>query len=764
LAQELVWDGKDDLGKPATGGPFSVRVALGMRPEFDRLIGNNPGGLAYVQGLAVGPDGTLYVFNNFSDLHPADGTTVVQAYDRAGKYLRQVLPWPANTPEEKLKGLKRVEVAGKKVPYVYNAETRSLIPGLGHLPSQRAVVTRDGRLAFVGLHESGYKLTYNNRGPNRLTVVNVDGSVPEGGVLRGLIASSSTSGANLALSPDEKTIYAAKVAEGKKSLHAVLKVGWDDAKPEVFVGKSDAPGSGADGLKGPRDVAVDAEGNVYVADRGNNRVAVFKPDGSFLGELAVQSPSQVEVHPKTGAVYVLGGENCSKLSKYASWKAKAPAASCAVRTYDHRSGGYWMPMALDASAEPPVLWLGNSSNWAKGKLLRIEDKGTSFSDHVDVAKLPGNSLGHAGPRRRYNLYTAGAIYGMSLDRKNRKLFLNKRSYDLASGKWGKGMDVADGCKEGCGSFGLDGNYYAQVQVWKNIFVRYSPAGKPLPFPDSKQKSGGIAPKTSFRLRGRGITADPLGNIYSLQQTGPRKPGDAKDANNLAKYSPEGRLLNGELIGSQIRSLNSVRLDYRGNIWVGVGARPAGKKVPAHLEGQDLGKPYKVKVTNVTTDFNWYPFLYGCIAKFGPEGGEVRAGSGGVPMEFSTGGKTEIKGAKWIHFGGSPLPSWRLRYPNVCPCESPRFEVDGYGRCFFTDAACFRVGVLDTGGNLITWFGSYGNVDSAGPESAVPEPPIAFHWPYAVCTEDRAVYVGDRLNRRVTAVKLTYAAEETVKIP
>src|SRR6516165_4369174 len=30
LAQEILWDGTDDFGKPATGGPFKVRVRAGM--------------------------------------------------------------------------------------------------------------------------------------------------------------------------------------------------------------------------------------------------------------------------------------------------------------------------------------------------------------------------------------------------------------------------------------------------------------------------------------------------------------------------------------------------------------------------------------------------------------------------------------------------------------------------------------------------------------------------------------------------------------
>ena len=38
LSQSLTWDGKDDSGNAAAGGPFSVRVRLGLKPEFDHSI------------------------------------------------------------------------------------------------------------------------------------------------------------------------------------------------------------------------------------------------------------------------------------------------------------------------------------------------------------------------------------------------------------------------------------------------------------------------------------------------------------------------------------------------------------------------------------------------------------------------------------------------------------------------------------------------------------------------------------------------------
>jgi DNA-binding beta-propeller fold protein YncE len=49
-----------------------------------------------------------------------------------------------------------------------------------------------------------------------------------------------------------------------------------------------ATGGAAEGEEGffwgPRDVAIDAEGNIYVSDTGNKRVQVFSPDGQFLGQ------------------------------------------------------------------------------------------------------------------------------------------------------------------------------------------------------------------------------------------------------------------------------------------------------------------------------------------------------------------------------------------------------------------------------------------------------------------------------------------------
>jgi len=59
--------------------------------------------------------------------------------------------------------------------------------------------------------------------------------------------------------------------------------------------------------------------------------------------------------------------------------------------------------------------------------------------------------------------------------------------------------------------------------------------------------------------------------------------------------------------------------------------------------------------------------------------------------------------------------------------------------------------------------AYGNAESAGPGSAVPQPAIAFAWVVGVGVTDRYVYVGDSIDRRMPRLRITYAAEKTCPV-
>ncbi len=66
-----------------------------------------------------------------------------------------------------------------------------------------------------------------------------------------------------------------------------------------------SPGSGGGQFDGPRGVAVDAEGRIYVADAGNHRVSIFSRAGHHAGDIGgLASPLDVAVGGPYGRVYV----------------------------------------------------------------------------------------------------------------------------------------------------------------------------------------------------------------------------------------------------------------------------------------------------------------------------------------------------------------------------------------------------------------------------------------------------------------------------
>jgi DNA-binding beta-propeller fold protein YncE len=60
------------------------------------------------------------------------------------------------------------------------------------------------------------------------------------------------------------------------------------------------PGSGPGQFDTPHSLAVDAEGSVYVADRGNRRIQVFDGDGKFLRQITIDVPVDPDARPAIG--------------------------------------------------------------------------------------------------------------------------------------------------------------------------------------------------------------------------------------------------------------------------------------------------------------------------------------------------------------------------------------------------------------------------------------------------------------------------------
>jgi len=61
------------------------------------------------------------------------------------------------------------------------------------------------------------------------------------------------------------------------------------------------PGEGEGQFHTPHSIATDADGNVYVADRGNARIQVFDNNGKFLKIIKIDVPFDPDTQPAIGA-------------------------------------------------------------------------------------------------------------------------------------------------------------------------------------------------------------------------------------------------------------------------------------------------------------------------------------------------------------------------------------------------------------------------------------------------------------------------------
>jgi hypothetical protein len=325
----------------------------------------------------------------------------------------------------------------------------------------------------------------------------------------------------------------------------------------------------------------------------------------------------------------------------------------------------------------------------------------------------------------------------------------------------------------------------------NALCRFTGDGKPSPFPGSETNKIEVPYRAGLPHVGvRGLTVTPGGDIYVFEEV--LKP------EQLHVFGPDGKPKKKGLVQDiPVDSANSVAVDRDGNIYIGVNVHDSKNLYPDELAGQI--PPYGWERT-YRRDSGWYGipqrkapeppwdgmylnnylYHYGSVFKFGPEGGRFwtagrpQAGDNprpeGVPAdaaEYRTallGNVVWSTGAKWVHRGFGQVASRTENSGDpTCSCYTSRFGMDEYGRLWVPDVFRFRVTALDAAGNELVRFGGYGNIDSAGPKSALPLPAIPLTWPNAVAVGDGRVYIADRKSRRLVVVRLKYAAEAGCEI-
>jgi hypothetical protein len=744
LVQSLQWDGKDDDGKPAAGGPFKVRVRAGMSVKFGRIIGtspytgNTPGNS---DGLAVAPDGTLYVkLASYVGILHSGLPWQLRRLDKAGKYQNTILPPPPSTDPAKASGFSLIDAGDGLVTPRHGSGLDVVITYFGDNIYSRVI---DNQIVFID--NASAKLTFFKLdGSNAIRTIPMR-TAPDKLKWAGWLAPQT------AFSPDGKYAYYSNVAnfDYPDKPDPKFPQGWvyrqdltqPGSNPERFYGlelpdpqktKYWQP-SAWDKKTAAAGIAVDAKGNLFVCDLVNQEVVEVSLDGKKLGSVKVPWPDKVLVSSKTGTLYVAS----RPVSR--DWPPPVTLLKVTGRGSDAKviaqlalKGTIGQTLALDESGAVPALWLAGSAHRERQEpqLIRVEDRGTELviaqenilNPDKDAIDFVSYGAVDAEADLVYIAQNGGPVWRYSGETGEGGL-TPIRAADVAIGPGG--MIYA------WGTGGYDGPV-----------VRYTRDFKPAPLAATGKHTYG-------QLNGRfgrgnsvaGFAVDRQGRVYATC--------GFNDC-HVRAYDADGKMVEYErksgasakppvpaLISYVLDQGGSLRLDPAGNIYVLEVGLPRGHAPPRGFEKDPA-----------------YLQCSGSIYKFTPKGGEFKKTKDGWDAEGAV--------AVYSVPSGPISGNWNSSM-SACHCTRPRFDVDAYGRLYIPNGITYKVTLLDNADNHILTFGGYGNWDAQGPQSAEPKPEIPLGCPILAGASDKYIYVGDMLNHRVVRADKVFAAEESCEL-
>jgi tripartite motif-containing protein 71 len=319
--------------------------------------GTAPGQLAYPRGLAVGPDGNVYVANTGDDR--------IDVFDRGGRLLRSFgasgrgvgqFDEPLGVAAD-ASGIRAVtDAVNGRVQLLNPDGTIATVwgspnPGPTILPDPAAAAfdaagdlyVLDRRRARIVVFARGTGVPARTIGlpgsgpgqlldPAALTIAGGTISVADTGNDR--VSLFSTAGAFLGSFATEGTARGITVTpDGARTYVSDTANRITVYDPSgVQIAQFGGTGSKLGKLNAPAQMALDAAGDLWVADRGNNRVQHFGPNGEHLATLGERGIGLGQfVHPTgvsvscNGTLTVTDSDN-NRVQQFAL--AAPPAASC----------------------------------------------------------------------------------------------------------------------------------------------------------------------------------------------------------------------------------------------------------------------------------------------------------------------------------------------------------------------------------------------------------------------------------------------------
>ncbi len=747
LSQTLRWDGRDDSGQRAGGGPFAVRVRVGLAPRLGRIIANpaqiNPSPhYNRLYGLATDERGQVYVASG--SVYSNTPVYAIKVYDRQGKYLRTILPMPAGLAPADVEEFGSATLRdGFLAPANHDPLAPYVQPGgiVAFLGSRVRdgvlwLLSTEGRICRIRAAD-GRPLAWKN-GPQTYK--------PSGGPMC------------WAVSPNGKSLWLtghwnARATQSKGTIPfndgILYRVDPTTGRGDPLV-KIDVPADAfwqtetngwyhfknwgrKNGNAAMHGVHVDRQGRLLVCDRVSQRLAVYDTEGKPLGGTDLQWPDQV-TQAGDGTIYVstrrvVDGYKAINELKLIKLSSAIDGKVLAQLTLTGQNAPL---MAVDTSATPAVVWLSNVGPEGD-KLVRIEDQ--------------GDKLVEAGGLQTGEPF--GSVVKVWVDPGSNDVYVNDgwnnlSRYDGLSGQGGpipiKAIDMA---------FDDAGRLYLYGRAgWNEPIYRCDRDFKPVPFSATGKPETDLTMATDADGRRRpvygrygtgwsnkGIDIGPDGRIF------------VRCMYDWSKYfvtvfKPDGTAerhdrVQGGILGPLSAASGGIRVDRDGYFYIGTDGQPAAAKDDRRFSSS--------------------------IVKVKPTGGGI------VPLPPQDAAPSEsVPPQRGIAFGDYLFEGAVAAYPHMsprqdrgCVCKEARFDVDDFGRVYVPDVLRFCIHVYDNAGNLLTDLGHYGNCDDTGRDG----PGIPFGWPMS-CAVNKAgrLYVADVLNQRIVRVDPAHAAEETVALP
>ena len=557
-------------------------------------------------------------------------------------------------------------------------------------------------------------------------------------------------------------------------------------------------------------IVVDGE-NIIVADAGNSRIQVVTIDGDIVASVTHYTDQKGEKQPildptalamdREGCLYVLVGaekrgedprtergvrnvqrwmhqqatgtplappssrENPKpppplprKLIKLKSWKKPELLAERAP-VYAHT-----LQIAVDAGVTPPLVWVANGDG--PGTLQQLsgddlslknqwQDDGSTLSNPRQDGKMavlnvdPETGHVYVEDDASYRSKTFGTVYRLNQEgevlRTWDPYFIDIEESGLIS-PWGainleRGFRYPEEHLFIDSVFGKDGRIYR----WKLhddgvSILRFDRDGEPVPFESTGTNEilvddipiTGRAYKNAHLNKQLtcwfdiyvGMNVDAEGNIY---YAGKQKRYIEQDMilsryglyRSIDVYDATGKLKQEAALN--LTSVMGIEVDAEGYLYI--------LHIPS--DGREPEKPIARAVAKAPKRLPMRPFV---LSKFAPTGGE--------PI--------------WSHpWDGNQGMGFLPPNPH-CICSTHRINQALDGKGYIYVANKFSVQVVDTEtGKLVGEFGTYGNTDCKGKDSAYPNPELPFGAISSLAVWKDKLFVLDVVNRRLVKLNITY---------